>query len=319
MASELAAQLVADRRCRIVDAGRRGRAVAELASRQRGIVARAQLLAIGFGPGAIAGRLQSGVLHSIHRGVYAVGHRALVPGAVELAAALACGRDAVVSHADAAHLYELLPYPARRTPVNITVPRESCPARPGIKAHRTRAFGLGEIGTLDGIPITSPARTILDLAAENPQQLERALAEAQARRLVTDSDLSRLLARYPGRPGSRALRRLLAGPGEALRTRSEAERRFLALVRRARLPAPESNVRLGDWEVDFLWRDRGLIVEVDGYRFHSSARAFERDRAKEAAIRGMGLELIRVSWRQLTTEPEATAASVARALGPATR
>ena len=203
MASELAAQLVADRRCRIVDAGRRGRAVAELASRQRGIVARAQLLAIGFGPGAIAGRLQSGVLHSIHRGVYAFGHRALVPGAVELAAALACGRDAVVSHADAAHLYELLPYPARRTPVNITVPRESCPARPGIQAHRTRAFGLGEIGTLDGIPITSPARTILDLAAENPQQLERALAEAQARRLVTDSDLSRLLARYPGRPGSR--------------------------------------------------------------------------------------------------------------------
>jgi very-short-patch-repair endonuclease len=183
--------------------------------------------------------------------------------------------------------------------------------------HRLAALDRRDIRKLGGIPVTSAARTILDLAAVvSPRDLERALAEAQARRLVRRADLLSLLARRSGRPGAAALRSLIEGDAPAL-TRSEAEERFLALIRAAELPAPEVNARVGRYEVDFLWRERALVVEVDGYRFHSSRASFERDRRRDADLTTRGLRVIRITWRRIVREPEALVARVATALASA--
>jgi very-short-patch-repair endonuclease len=293
-------------------------AIARLAAGQRGIVTRRQLIEAGLTGEQIGRRLCSARLHPVHRGVYSVGHPLLVGGARELAAALACGPMAVVSHASAAHLHGLLPRPAHRTAVEITVAGADRGHRPGIRVHRTRAFGTGETGTLAGIPVTTPARTVLDLASRRPGDLERAFAEARVQSPAVDGEVETLIARYPARRGSRAIRTLLERGGPRL-TQSEAERRFLALLRRARLPEPETNVSLGRYTVDVLWRDQRLAVEIDGYRYHSSRRAFERDHAKDAELRRLGIRLLRFTWMQLIGEPEATVAAVARELAPATR
>jgi very-short-patch-repair endonuclease len=163
--------------------------------------------------------------------------------------------------------------------------------------------------------VTTPARTILDLAAvASPRELEQALAEAQARRLVRRSDLLPLLARFQRRPGVAALRSLLDADARPSLTRSEAEERLLALIRAAELPAPEVNVHIGRYEVDLLWRDQGLVVEVDGFRYHSSRSAFERDRLRDAELGGRGLRVMRVTWRQIVVRPEALVARIATTL-----
>jgi very-short-patch-repair endonuclease len=168
---------------------------------------------------------------------------------------------------------------------------------------------------LDGVPITTPARTLLDLAAvAHPRHLEQAVAEAERRRLASRRGLAALLARYPGRPGSRAVRALLEADARPALTRSEAERRFLVLIRSAGLPAPDVNVRVGDVEVDFLWREAGLVTEVDGYAFHSDRAAFENDRRRDAELAARGLTVIRVTWRQLVDEPEAVVVRIGQAL-----
>jgi very-short-patch-repair endonuclease len=171
-----------------------------------------------------------------------------------------------------------------------------------------------DIRKLGGIPITSPARTILDLAAVvRRRELEQALAEAYARRLARRSELASLLARRSSRPGTHALRALLEDGTPAL-TRSQAEERLLALIRAAELPQPEVNIRIGRHEVDFVWRDQRLIVEVNGFRFHSSRSAFERDRRRDAELGTLGFRVMRVTWRQIVNEPEALVARLAAAL-----
>ena len=280
-----------------------------IAARQWGVVTRKQLLAAGFDPASIARRIRAGRLHPIHRGVYLVGHSVPTARSREMAAVLACGQDAVLSHRDAAALHELLPHPARPVPVNVSVAERDCRRRPGIRVHRVKAWEPGEIGTLDSIPITSPARTVLDLAAVNAAELEQVLAEAERRRLVRPSEL---IERSRGRPGRPMLRSLIeVGPSF---TRSEAERRLLRLIRSAALPSPETNARLCGYEVDFLWRDAGLAVEVDGYAFHRSRQAFERDRARDADMAVAGYTVVRITWRQLVEQPEAVVARIAGAL-----
>lgn len=163
--------------------------------------------------------------------------------------------------------------------------------------------------------VTAPARTLLDLAeVVSSRELERAVAEAQVRGLVRISQLHAAIARAPGRHGAAPLRALLdADTGPAL-TRSEAEQRLLTLVRAARLRSPETNVRFGRYEVDFLWRAERLVLEVDGYAFHSSRAAFERDRLRDAELQLAGLRVVRVTWRQIVDEPEALVARLAQAL-----
>ena len=147
-------------------------------------------------------------------------------------------------------------------------------------------------------------------------ELEAAYGEAIVRRLTSEAALRRLIGARPGRRGAAPLQRLLDRQAGPSLTRSQAEERFLALVRQAGFPHPEVNVRLGGHLVDFLWRDERLVVEVDGYRFHSSRAAFERDRLRDAALEEAGLWVIRVTWRQLTEQPYALVARLARALRP---
>jgi predicted transcriptional regulator of viral defense system len=192
--------------------GRRGnpeRAVARLAARQHGVATRAQLESLGLRGHAIDYRIQLGRLRRLHRGVYLVGPIA-PPLAREMAAVLTCGEDAVLSHSDAARLWQLLPHPASPGPVHVTVPGRALARRSGIHVHRTDALPPDERTILDSIPVTTPVRTILDLAGGVEEiELEQALATALRRPLVTRRRVLALLARHPRRRGSRAVRALL--------------------------------------------------------------------------------------------------------------
>lgn len=181
-------------------------AIARLAARQHGVVSRAQLRSAGIGDGSIARRIQSSRLHRVHRGVYLVGHTAAPPRSREMAAVLACGPRAAVSHRSAAGLWGLLS-PDRLSAVDVTVVDSWAQSRPGVEVHLARRLEKRDVRQLDSIPITSPARTLLDLAAVvPPDAFERALAEAEARRLVHQRDLADVLSRNRGRRGAATLR-----------------------------------------------------------------------------------------------------------------
>lgn len=255
----------------------------------------------------------------MHRGVYLVGP-VIPPLAQEMGAVLAWGDGVVLSHGSAAGLWQLLPHPARDRAVDVTVPVRHAKGRSGIRVHTARGLPPDERTNLKGLPITSPARTLLDLASDaTPRDLEQAVAEAERRHLASRSGLAALLARYPARPGTRALRALIEAHERPALTRSEAEERLLALLRRAELPAPDVNVRLDPYEVDFLWREAGLAVEVDGFAFHADRARFEEDRRRDADLAARGLQVIRVTWRQIVNQPEATLVRIAQALARSAR
>jgi very-short-patch-repair endonuclease len=285
-----------------------------LARAQHGVVARSQLAAPGMTSRRIAGRLGRGDLVALHRGVYLVGPTSPAR-ASEMAAVLACGPTARVSHDSATYLYGFLPHPADPGPIHITVTERHCRRRPGIHLHRTTGLAPHETRERDGIPVTAPIRTLIDFAVSaSHEALEAAVAEAFALHLVGRGQILRELDRIGSRPGSRPLRRLLEGPRRPQRTRSAPERKLLVLIRAAGLPEPEANVRIGGWEVDLLWRDERLIVEVDGYAAHSSPRAFERDRRKTAALQALGYVVLRVTPRQIAEHTGAVIAWIQRAL-----
>lgn len=267
-------------------------------------MSRGQLLAAGLSPDAIKHRLNTGRLHLLHRGVYAVGNVGLTQSASDLAAVLACGPAAVLSHRSAAAVWELLPPPDQP---EVTVPSRRRVVRPGITVHRADELPGRDVRMRDGIPVTAPERTILDLAAT--RDLDRALNEALLRRLVNPATL---LTRAVGRPGARAIRSLLdQGPTP---TRSDPERRFFQLVDRAALPRPRTNVRVEGREVDALWAEQRVVVEVDGFAFHSGRAAFERDRRRDAELQAAGYRVLRFTWRQITGRPEAVIAQLAATL-----
>jgi very-short-patch-repair endonuclease len=282
-----------------------------LAARQHGVVCRAQLLEIGFSSAAIHRRVKAGALRPLHRGVYLVGPVA-PPLASQMAAVLACGERTFLSHGSASHIQATTPYlPNPRTPHVTVVERDPRPA--GINVHRVRFLAPDETTTHRNIPITTPARTLLDLAPSlTPRQLERSLAEAVRRRIVRPAALEALLARHPARPGVPALRALLHS--DPAFTRSELEERFLALIREAGLPEPEANAELGPYEIDFLWRDERLAVEVDSWSFHSDRKAFEDDRRRDAELVSWGFRVIRITWRQICDEPVMVAVRLAGAM-----
>ena len=286
--------------------------IAALATRQYGVVSRAQLLAAGIGPGAIATRMKRHGLIPLHRGVYAVGHTALVPLAREAAALLAGGPAALLSHRSAAWLWRLVE--RRVEPVEITVPASSR-RRPGLIIHRSRGLGPDDVSVRRGLPATTPARTLLDLATvSTARELERALDEAFTQRVTSRAALRAAVQRAQGHHGAGRVRALLAGNQEPALTRSEAEERFLGLLRDAALPPPAVNAKMAGHVVDFLWRERGLIVEIDGFRFHSTRSAFERDRRRDAELTAAGFRVLRVTWRQLCDEPFVVIARLAAAL-----
>lgn len=289
--------------------------IMELAARQHGVVSRAQLLKAGIAAHRIEYRVKIRRLRQIHFGVYRVGPVA-APREREIAAVLACGETAVVSHRSAAALWELIPAQDATTPVDVSI-LGSRSERAGVRVHRVNFLAPNELTRLDDIPITTPARALLELAGcSGGRELERALGRADRRGLVDQESMKDLLARHVGRRGSRQLRSLLHAGSPRL-TRSEAEARFLDLIRRARLRMPETNVVVQGYERDCLWRKERLVVEIDGLAFHSSASAFESDRRRDAVLTAAGFRVIRTTWRQLTGEPEALLVRVAQALSGA--
>jgi very-short-patch-repair endonuclease len=289
--------------------------IVALASGQHGLVTRCQLLEAGLKPDQVRSWTKRKRLHSVHRGVYLVGPP-VAPHLREMAAVLAGGPCAVVSHRSALALWGLSSTSKTSAPVDILVPLSNRGHRPGVRAHRTARLHSSEKTVVDRIPVTTPARTLLDLAGELPaRELERLLALIERKGLATLSEVSSMVARHPRRPGSGILRRLLRGEASPALTRSEAEERFLDLVKTAQLPRPEVNAGVAGYEVDFFWRSQRLVVEVDGFAFHSSSRAFKRDRRRDAALLVKGIRVLRITWDQLVQEPVAVAALVAQGLG----
>jgi very-short-patch-repair endonuclease len=287
------------------------RRLAALAASQHGLLTRAQLSALGLDDRGIGRRVRARRLHRIHRGVYAEGHPRLTRKGRFLAAVLAYGDRAVLSHRSAAVLWGLLPERGPR--IDVTVPSSNGRTRRGaIVVHRCR-LGPDELASRWRIPVTTPARTAIDLADHlGPRALERVLDEAHYLGL----DLAELRP-IPGRRGAGRLARLL-GDHEAgsTRTRSDFEELLLALCRRAGLPEPRVNSVIEGFEVDFCWPQARLVVETDGWRAHGSRGAFERDRVRDAALVEADWRPMRITWRRLRRELDAVAAQLRTILDP---
>jgi very-short-patch-repair endonuclease len=219
-----------------------------------------------------------------------------------MAAQLACEPHAVLSHRTAAALWGLIPSPAPGH-VCVTVPPQRSACRPKIEIHRG-PIDRRDIRHRHRLALTSPPRTILDLAGAYAEgDLEALVAEAHYRNLAREPELRSQLDRNPHKPGTRRLKAILDLPGGPRRTRSPAERELLALLRRAGIDGVETNARIAGYEVDFLWRDHGFAVEVDGYDAHSGRIAFERDRLKVAALNAHGITVMPVTGRRIRDDP----------------
>jgi very-short-patch-repair endonuclease len=289
------------------------RVMLDLAAKQHGVVSSHQLLHAGVSSSALQRRQRAGLVRRLHHGVYHIG-AVEAPHAREMAAVLACRGDALISLCSAGVLWEITPRSSTADPVDVITPHSDHSRRPGIRARRIRTLRPDEATKRHRIPVTTVARTLLDLAGVlGDRELERAAAEAYARRLTTRAAVMRMLAHHTGKPGVRRLLDLVGSTKPAL-TRSEAEERLLDLIRRVGLPAPATNVRVCGYEVDFHWRSERLVTEVDGFAFHSSARRFESDRQRDAALTAAGMRVMRVTWRQIRDEPEKTLVRLGQAL-----
>jgi very-short-patch-repair endonuclease len=261
-------------------------------------------------------RIARGLLHPVHRGVYAVGHPALTREGNWMAAVRACGRDAALSHRAAAELHGLVDRLDLGT-IDVTVPRR--PGRhPGIRVHE--AFGLDpeDLTVVDHVPVTGIALTLIDLAASELYRLEPALGRAERRGALDLPTLDRALERFRGRRGVRRLRTLREHfePTPEF-VRSELERRFLLLCRRHRIPRPKVNLWVavpgGGFEVDFCWPERRLIVETDS-QWHDDTLARKRDARRDELLAAAGWLVIRLRWHDVVDTPEATARRLRTAL-----
>lgn len=293
-------------------------AVAWVAERQLALVTTHQLHIAGVGRGALRRRLENEVLHRMYRGVYLVGHPIPLPGARELGAVLACGERAFISHRSAAALWGLANAPLDF--VEITVVARGCRSRDGVHVHRVERLAATDRRHKAGIPVTSPARTVVDYAATaNATELEYAIAEAFAHNLTDERQILAATERVPNHAGVVRVRAILSQPGGANRTRSGGERAMLHLLREAGLPAPRTNVVIAGFTADFVWPDARLIVELDGYPFHGHRAAFERDHRRDIVHRNAGYDVLRFTGRQLEEQPLLVVAAIVRALDRRTR
>lgn len=293
---------------------RADQSIARIAERQHGVISVWQLYELGIGERGVRTRVDAGRLHRIHRGIYAVGHAALSPEGRCAAAVLAVGWKraergdsvlaywgAAVGHRSGACLWKLLP--VRHHPIDVIVTGSSGKARrPGIRVHRSGTLVPAEVTLRHGIPVTTPARTISDLRRATSERWPGAIPARELRRAIRQAGVLGLpigdQSAIPGWPGDD-------------RTRSDLELDFLRLCRRHRLPAPEVNVRVGRCLVDFLWRERRLIVETDGYVYHRGEEAFQDDRGRDLDLKRLGYEVVRLSERQIDEEPGKVAQTLA--------
>ena len=286
--------------------------IEQIAAGQLGLVTRAQLRAHGVTEHAIASRVQAKRLRVMHRGVYRVG-AVILPHAGELAAVLACGKKAALSHISAGWLWDVLPDPGN-APIDVSLHGGGRRQRPGIRVHRVCLLRK-DVTVWKNIRVTTVSRTLVDLAGVlSRRDLERALARAERLNLLERDAMLALAAQHAGRPGAPLLRSLIQSESGPAFTRSELEERFLGLIRKARLPEPQCNVRIGDYEVDFFWRKSSVVVEVDGFAFHITRRTFENDRRRDAWLLARGVSVVRVTWEQVTKEPESLLVTLALTL-----
>lgn len=272
------------------------RRIGGLATSQDGIVERRQLIALGLSTAAIDHRVRTGRLIVLYRGVYAVGHAAHSERATLRAALIAAGPTAAHSHRTAAARWKLTP--SMPSFVEVTVTRKGPRSRRGLRIHETQR--PPEIRVLDSLPVTAPLRTLVDLAATQPQhQLEKLCAEALVLKLVTHEQLD----------AARILDPDLVAP-----TRSRFERTFRAALRKAGLPMPVTGYPISHYTADFAWPAERVVVETDGWQFHGNRIAFEDDRARDAFLVARGWIVVRVTWRRLTTTPMLVMVQLAQTL-----
>jgi very-short-patch-repair endonuclease len=294
------------------------RVLAGLAGRQHGIVARRQLLPLGFSRHEVQDRLDTGRLHRVHRGVYAVGHKKLTLKGCWMASVLACGPEAFLSHRSALALWDLRASASGL--IEVTVRGPAKPGPDGVLVRCTRVLTDADVAVVDGIPVTSLAWTVVDFAAIAHRHQVRSVLEALERRAAyIGRELNDLCERTPNRKGIRSLRAVVADmTGPAPWLQSELEEFFRELIRASDLPDYEANVTVEGELVDVLWRKERVIVELDGFTFHKSRARFEADRRRDAKLQVAGYRVLRITHERLTTEPDKVLAEI-RALLSAAR
>ncbi len=274
--------------------------LAALAAVQHGVVSAVQLREIGFTKHAIHTRVAGGRLHRVHRGVYAVGHTKISLRGRWMAAVLACGSEAVLSHRAAAALWELRAAPSGL--IDVTAALAHC--LPGIRCHVARQLHPDDRATIDSIPVTTVSRLLLDLAeTDNSRRLHSTLEAAQRAGLLNVNHLRSQIARSPGRHGLKPLVEAIHDlKDEAPWTQSELERQFLELLRQHELPEPHCNVVVDGVVVDFHWPAYNLIVEIDGFKYHRTRASFEADRRRDARHAVAGRRTVRLTHQRIVYE-----------------
>jgi hypothetical protein len=276
------------------------RAIAAIAGPQHGVVTHLQLLDLGLTERMIWYRLKIGRLQRLHRGVYAVGHRPVSPHAHAIAAVLACGPGAVLSHSSAATLWAITKHWSPRHEVTTRSGR----ARHRLRVHRSRTLTPRDRTVHFAIPVTSPARTLLDNTnGLTDRELTRAISELRHTRYLSLADLDELLDRHPPSRATNRLREQITHP-ERPPTRSGFEDDFLPFAERYGLPKPEINTRVAGHEADVLFRAHKLVVELDGWEFHSGRNEFEHDRDRDADLLAAGIATLRVTRERLDHTPD---------------
>jgi hypothetical protein len=287
-------------------------AIRELAERQHGVVARRQLIALGLDSELIRSRVSMGILLSLHQGVFAVGHRRISLYGEWMAATLACGPNAYLSHGSAAQLWGIR---GSRRPHEVI--RVSGHRKPhGIWLHQTRSLPDGDVTVEAGIPVTTIERTIMNNAGRlDDRQLEHMIVNADRSGRLNWRELQRVIEEGNGRKGLRRLRRAAARiDPRAADAVSPLEVDFFSLCQKASLPLPQVNVLVEGRLVDFYWPKAKLIVETDGYAYHKDRAAFERDHEATVALAGAGYTVHRATYRMLKRDPRPLLALIANSL-----
>jgi very-short-patch-repair endonuclease len=291
----------------------RDRAVTRIASGQRDLISTAQLWECGLDKDAVARRVRAGWLRLVFQGVYSVGSGELPALGLESAALLSCGKGSFISHRSAAFVWGI-----RKTDpdeVEVSVLGFTCRARNGIVLHRIKGIDRRDLRRHEDLWVSSPARVVLEIAAVGTRdELVDVIDQGLALRRFTPGDLKDVLNRNRGRAGAARLRDVIADDTTMAISRSRAEKALLRLIRDARLPLPDTNVKFGRFEADFVWHEQKVLVELDSPTYHSGPGVFQRDREKDLVFRDAGFDVLRFTRAHVIHEPAMVLVRLVRAL-----
>lgn len=279
--------------------------MAALAATQKGLVARRQLIRLGLSPATIDEWVATGQLNVVYPGVYLVGHPVMPNGGRELAAVLASGPGAVLSHRSAAEVWKLIE-PRRGLALQTTSPDRRIEGPKGIYVHGSVVLAEDEIDARDGIPVTSAARTVFDLASQAATwEVAKAYEEGLIQNYFSRDRMIVLAMRHKGRRGIRKVRALIDRDAPPSVTIEEAHRRLLELIRSSDLPHPRTELKIDGRPADIVWEEAKLVVEMDGGAFHNQPSRIERDKLRDSKLAALGYVVVRVTWNELTQRPAA--------------